>query len=181
MYLGRYRQGEWVVLRGQKINNGSYPDNAATFPYPQYDSKDDQRSDHWKSRVGSSTFTGRGRFKGITNPLVQVFDKDFNKVAEKEMWPAFPIDHPAVFKASLFLGSDIPQGICTSITTYTNFSESSAYELRYQGMICSFEVLPGGHASGSYLAMHYFDLPHAKHVLGQHDSDTLDFRKNPKV
>lgn len=170
MYLGRYRQGEWVVLRGQKITPVS---GSATYPYPQYDAVDPDRL------LGPKTHDTT-QFTGGTNPVVQVYDKEFNKVAEKEMWPEFPVKYPAIFKASLFLGSDIPEGICTSITTYTNYNRIGGV-LNSQGMVCSFEVLPGGHASGSYIAMHYLDLPHAKFVLGQHDSDSLDFRKNPKV
>ena len=123
MYLGRYRRGEWVDLAGLKVNPGV---GEGTFPYPQFDTLEDERiritvsGSNPRTKVVDEGFVQR--FKGLNNPFVHVYDKDLTKVAEKEMWPRAPDYQPAIFTASLFLGSDIPVGICTAVVVYRNLA-----------------------------------------------------------
>ena len=43
------------------------------------------------------------------------------------------------------------------------------------------EILPSGDPRGAYLNSYLYERPQASFLLGQYDSDTLDFRKNPRA
>lgn len=182
MYLGRFRQGDWVTLTFPKfhVGSGRHKDFLEDMQFPTPDVPD------WSSVDA----LGQIYVAGTENPTLSVIDSSGNVVVEeKRMHLLDSSIDPALFTVSLFLGSDIPVGQCVAITEYVSKwerirpSTGKRYPLvteRTHSFNYPFKVVPSGDPRGTYLSSYFYNRPHASFLLGQYDGDTLDSRKNPK-
>jgi len=183
MYLGRFRQGDWVTLTFPKfhVGSGAHKDHLEDMQFPRPDVPD------W-STVGVDHSVYSDTVFGTENPTLSVVDSSGNVVVEdKRMHLLDSAIDPALFTVSLFLGSDIPVGMCVARTEYVSKWERQYKENWYSqvterthSFTYPFKVVPSGDPKGTYISSYFYNRPHASFLLGQYDSDTLDFRKNPK-
>ena len=183
MYLGRIRQGEWVTLTFPKfhVGSGSHKDHLEDFQFPTPDVPD------W-STVGDDFNSYSDTVVGTDEPTVTVLDNTGATVIDAKamhLWES-RLD-PALYTVSIFIGPDVPVGQCVARTEYI-----SKWEQQYKGtwysqvtekthsLLYPFEVLPSGDGRGTYISSYFYERPHGTFLLGQYDSDTLDFRKNPR-
>ena len=115
---------------------------------------------------------------------------------------------PVLFTVDIFIDSDVPVGKCVLLTSYnsthvswvrgtkrtypltnkqypgetrwTTGRASATHGMGTWANVHYLEVVPSGNAKGTYLNSYLYKKPQANFLLGQYDSDALDFRKNPR-
>ena len=117
---------------------------------------------------------------------------------------------PSLFVAEIFIGSDVPVGPCILRTSYlsehaswqmgesrvyppgvhkdypdggTLYSAGHALSTRTFGTWATLhhlEVVPSGNEKGTYINSYVYERPQATFLMGQYDSNTIDFRRNPR-
>ena len=184
MYLGRFKQGEWLTLTFPKfhIGSGAREDHLEDFQFPTPDVPD------W-STVGDDFDSYSDYVTGTEEPTVAVLDNTGTIVIDAKAMHLWEIQlDPSLYKVSIFIGSDVPVGQCVARTEYT-----SRWARQYKGewylnprivqhhsLSYPFEVLPCGDGRGTYISSYFYERPHASFLLGQYDGGRLDFRKNPR-
>lgn len=176
MYIGRVKRGDWVPLRHIKVNanpgNSSLPSPDMVYPVPQIPDWSDENN-----------------IDGSKDPTATVFTADGSVVVDaKKMYQTDPRIHSSLYGVELFIGDDIPEEMCTVLVDYhvvVSYYRSDGEikkkrDFGHLSLIWTMEVVPSGNAKGAYLATHLYQRPQATFVLGQYDSDTLDFRRNPR-
>ena len=147
--------------------------------------------------------------QGYYDPTVTLISSEGEVVfSEKSMHLLDSRISPVLFTVDIFIDSDVPVGNCFLVTSYNSTHVSwirgskHTYPLthiRYPGEtrwttgrvsnshgrgtwanLHHLEVLPSGNPKGTYLNSYLYEKPQANFLLGQYDSDTLDFRKNPR-
>lgn len=148
--------------------------------------------------------------QGYYDPTVTLISADGEVVfSEKPMHLMDNRISPVLFTVDIFIDSDVPVGNCVLVTSYNSTHVSwirgskrtySLTHVRYPGEtrwttgrvsssygkgtwanVHHLEVLPSGNPKGTYLNSYLYEKPQASFLLGQYDSDTLDFRKNPRA
>ena len=186
MYLGRFRQGDWVTLTFPKFRVVA---EEMEFPSPEVPS--------WSEASGAEVGYRAGYYnqypRGTENPILSVIDSSGSVVVEdKRMHLLDSNIDPALFTVSLFLGSDIPVGQCVARGEYVSRwkkiengpdgyrRETDIRSPQTHNVTYPFKVVPSGDPRGTYISSYFYKRPHASFLLGQYDGDTLDFRKNPR-
>lgn len=147
--------------------------------------------------------------QGYYDPTVTLISSEGEVIfSEKSMHLMDSRISPVLFTVDIFIDSDVPVGNCVLLTSYKSShvtwkpGEKRTYpqsHVRHPGEtifkpghisqetvlgtwtnIHHLEVLPSGNPKGTYLNSFLYERPQASFLLGQYDSDTLDFRKNPR-
>lgn len=173
MYLGRIRQGEWLRIYQPKTSApGRGAPSEVSYPLPDV-----------------PDWTGETEFiEGVNNPTLTVIDHDGNKVVDsKRMHLLDSQINNCLFVADLYIGDDIPVGVCTARTEYESLwhkqslmPTTSQSKLQVYATLSTFEVVPSGSGKGTYQTAFMYERPQATFLLGQHDDGSLDFRRNPR-
>ena len=164
MYLGRFRQGDWVTLTFPKfhVGSGRHKDFLEDMQFPTPDVPD------WSSVDA----LGQIYVAGTENPTLSVIDSSGNVVVEEK-------------RMHLLDSSIDPVAITEYVSKWERIRPSTGkrYPLvteRTHSFNYPFKVVPSGDPRGTYLSSYFYNRPHASFLLGQYDGDTLDSRKNPK-
>jgi len=106
-------------------------------------------------------------------PTINIYNPSFtNILGPRSIPPRAPGKLTGLFELEQFLGSEFSAGIYTLLVSYANGGSSYAD-------LFKFEVTAAGHQNGGYTNLYFYERPHANYVVGQLDSDVLEFRKNP--
>lgn len=110
-------------------------------------------------------------------PVLNIYKANATPVTgydDVTMAPFAQGERTGYFNRSVFLNSNFSAGKYIAHIAYT-VSGSNKAEVHY------FEVVAGGNASGAYIALWYYPRPHAKYIVGQLDTGTLEMRRGPKL
>lgn len=110
-------------------------------------------------------------------PTITVYSSSGAKIVENKAIP--PKDRARAtgfFEHFVRLGSDFAAGFYTVL--YKWATGGGAFNGR---AVDHFEILPGGSADGTVLALHYFDAGHAQFLVQQTDAGLVKAGKNPRV
>lgn len=176
MYLGRIRQGEWLRIYQPKTSQPAdqwrasppeahKPPAEVRYPLPDVPVWTEGEIDRLQP--------------GLKNPTLAVIDHDGNKVLqEKRMHLLDSQINNCLFIVDLYIGTDIPVGVCTARTEYEALNFAGGEQI--YATLSTFEVVPSGSGKGTYQTTFMYERPQATFLLGQHDDGSLDFRRNPK-
>ena len=108
-------------------------------------------------------------------PTLTIYKADDTPIVDGvTMPPLAEGELDSLFSLEVQLDSDFSAGRYIALVEYA-VSASNKAEVHF------FRVMAGGHASGAYVALHYYPRPHARYLVGQLDNGTLEFRRGPKL
>lgn len=112
-------------------------------------------------------------------PTVTIYDDTGTPVKTDLKMPPKGINKTGYFGLVVFLDSDFSTG--PHIAKYSWDDGGGAHE---GGKIESFTIKAGGHSSGAYIGLEWYDRPHASFLVGALEkpstsSGTIEWRRNP--
>lgn len=108
-------------------------------------------------------------------PVLNIYRADDTPILDDVTMARFAQgERTGYFNRAVQLTSSYTAGRYFALITYA-VSGSNKAELHF------FEVVAGGNSSGAYVALWYYPRPHAKYIVGQLDTGTLEMRRGPKL
>jgi len=105
-------------------------------------------------------------------PLVDIYDTADNKVVTARTIPPKDENVTGLFGQDLMLDSNFSAGFWCARYEYVVSAVTYV-------KLDMFEIVAGGDDAGAYTALHYYDKPHAKFLMGAREDGTLEANRNP--
>lgn len=110
-------------------------------------------------------------------PTLNIYKADDTPITGADDRPIAPFAQGSLtgfFNFNVHLNSNFSAGRYIALLQYAVAGSNKA-ELHF------FEVMSGGNAKGAYVALFYYQRPHANYIVGQLDDGTLEMRRGPKL
>jgi hypothetical protein len=106
-------------------------------------------------------------------PTLSIFDENYDFVTRGEDVVPIPTE-TGLHGAYRRLGPEFAAGFYTAIVEWDDAGNNKAVQR-------VFRIKPGGHSSGAYVGLHFYEGRNSQYLVGMTDCGLIESRKGPKV